>query len=371
MARVAIGRRAFLALSASSLLRAQNGKGASFVFPPQQFLDPATEFDLFRLTDPAFQAWLPAANLRFLSRRSRFLIHASDRAGNPQIYRLDWHNGESRQLTSATALDPQTPGLSPDDRNLFYFDGPALKTVPLANLHEREITRVAGGWERAPGFALSSDAMQAVWVEKRSERYRLRTLRMPRGEPATVLESPGLVGDPEIRPGGSQMAYRSGTSLRLMNLDGTGDRAIPLEPNRTHGQALWNPDGSTLLYLAVPNERRELVTLREYTVADQSDKLVAKTSQFGSFGINRDASVFVGASRSLASPYILLLLRSVRRELTLCEHRSSDPSAVQPVFSPDSQSIFFTSDRRGKRCIYRAHVEKFVEETAEEPGETR
>jgi oligogalacturonide lyase len=76
--------------------------------------------------------------------------------------------------------------------------------------------------------------------------------------------------------------------------------------------------------------------------------------------------VFVGASRSLASPYVLLLLRMARRELTLCEHRSSDPVAVEPVFSPDSQSVFFTSDRKGKRAIYRAHVEKFVEETPEE-----
>jgi oligogalacturonide lyase len=36
---------------------------------------------------------------------------------------------------------------------------------------------------------------------------------------------------------------------------------------------------------------------------------------------------------------------------------------VSPVFSPDSQSIFFASDRHGKSAIYRVHVEKFVEET--------
>jgi len=52
-----------------------------------------------------------------------------------------------------------------------------------------------------------------------------------------------------------------------------------------------------------------------------------------------------------------------RRELTLCEHHASDPAMVSPVFSPDSQSIFFASDRHGKSAIYRVHVEKFVEET--------
>jgi Tol biopolymer transport system component len=41
----------------------------------------------------------------------------------------------------------------------------------------------------------------------------------------------------------------------------------------------------------------------------------------------------------------------------------SDPVAVGPIFSPDSQRIFFQSDREGKPAIYRIRVEKFVEET--------
>ena len=94
--------------------------------------------------------------------------------------------------------------------------------------------------------------------------------------------------------------------------------------------------------------------------------MIAKTSQFISAAANADASVFAGASRSKASPYVLILLRSVKRELTLCEHRASDPGMVEPVFSPDSQSIFFVSDRHGKAALYRVHVERFVEETPED-----
>jgi oligogalacturonide lyase len=63
---------------------------------------------------------------------------------------------------------------------------------------------------------------------------------------------------------------------------------------------------------------------------------------------------------------VLILLRVARRELTLCEHHASDPAMVSPVFSPDSQSVFFVSDRHGKSAIYRVHVEKFVEATGEE-----
>jgi oligogalacturonide lyase len=71
----------------------------------------------------------------------------------------------------------------------------------------------------------------------------------------------------------------------------------------------------------------------------------------------------VGASRNAASPTILILLRGTRRELTLCEHKASHPETVAPVFAPDSQRIYFQSDRDGKPAIYCVHVEKLVEKT--------
>jgi oligogalacturonide lyase len=33
------------------------------------------------------------------------------------------------------------------------------------------------------------------------------------------------------------------------------------------------------------------------------------------------------------------------------------------MFSPDSQRVYFQSDRDGKRAIYCMHVEKLVEKT--------
>ncbi len=365
-----IGRRAFLALSAQSLLRAQNGKGSTFVLPPQEFLDPATEFGLYRLTDPRFGAWLPAPHLRFISRRGRFLLYTSDRAGNADAYRLDWHTGESRQLTAAAALDRTTPALSPDDRKCFYFDGPSLRELTLGSLRERELDRTPAGWERSSGFSLSADGRQAVWVERQTQRTRLRLIQTARGTATTVVESPGLIAGPQLRPGHSQVLYRiySRPSSRLCvaNLDGGSPKDLRIDPGGAAGQALWAPDGSSLIYLSVPADPKQLTTLRENTPEGDVDRLIAKTSQFASFGINGDASVFVGASRSLASPYLLLLLRVARRELTICEHRSSEPGTVEPVFSPDSQNVFFTSDRKGKRALYRARVEKFVEQTGEE-----
>ena len=87
------------------------------------------------------------------------------------------------------------------------------------------------------------------------------------------------------------------------------------------------------------------------------------------FNRNGDSSVMVGASGSKASPYVLLLVRSVKRELTLCEHRASDPRQVTTLFSPNSQRIFFQSDRDGKMAIYTMPVDRLVEETETEAGQ--
>ena len=125
--------------------------------------------------------------------------------------------------------------------------------------------------------------------------------------------------------------------------------------------AAFSADGRTLLYLHFPEEKTLLNTIREHTPDANQDQLVAKTSQFVHFDANRDTSVFVGASRNKASPHILILLRTTQRELTLCEHRATNPAAAAPVFSADSQQIFFQSDKQGKPAIYRVHVERFVE----------
>jgi oligogalacturonide lyase len=191
-------------------------------------------------------------------------------------------------------------------------------------------------------------------------------ISLAQGVARTVIESPYAVSDPQARPFRAQLLYRQAPdALWMVNLDGQQNRRLKLAPGRI-GNAQWSNDGRTLLYLNVPEDRAQLNSIREFTPDTNTDKLVAKTSQFASFGFNRDSSVFVGASANAASPVILILLRVTRRELTLCEHRASDPAISAPRFSPDSQRIYFQSDREGRPAIYSMHVEKLVEKTEAE-----
>lgn len=323
----------------------------------KRYADPATELEVVRLTNPAFASGLTAPHLRQFTKRGEALVYWSERDGTRQIYRLDLKNGESKQLTSAAALDVRAFALSPDDRYLYYFDGPVLQSVTSGVSKPRDVYKVPNG-SAISGLTVASDGSVLF-----AEGSRLMRVALQKTGP--VLEADGKIDLVMARPRHAQVLYRQEDAFWLVNADGTGKKQLSLEKGTT-GQALWSPAGHTLLYLHVPDDPKQLITLRENSPDDADDKLIARTSQFGSFAPNGDASVFAGASRSKASSYILILLRVTRRELTLCEHRASDPAIVSVVFAPDSQSIVFVSDRHGRTALYRVPVEKFVEETSDQ-----
>jgi hypothetical protein len=340
-----------------------SGKGQ--VFPPERlhFADPATEAPILRLTDPTHSCFLPAYYQRAVSRRGAFLLYWSDRTGSPQGFRMNLKTGESQQLTAAGDLEGSSLTLLPDEHGLCYFDGPSLRLVSFSNLREREIYRVPEGATRAPGFSLARDGSVAFLVEIRDGRWRLCRIGLPRGGAATLRTSSVALAHPLESPQGDAILCRAGAdSLCVVDRHGRQSRGLALAPGRT-GPAFWSPDGRTVLYLNFPQERGKLNAIRESDPAANADRLVATTSQFVHFAPNSDASVFVGSSGSRASPYILILLRRTLRELTLCEHRASDPARVAPIFSPDSRQIYFQSDRHGKPAIYCVPVERLVEPT--------
>ncbi len=362
-------RRVFLGGLAASTLRGELDKGRVFPSDIRRFPDPATEFDVHRLTDPGYSSHLTASYNRGISRRGNFLLFSCDRTGSNQVYRMDLKTGETRQLTSADSLDPASICLVPDDHSFCFFDGPSLMAVQLNNLKERRIYEVPDGWKRTPGFSVTIDGLSGVLGETQGTSSRLMLVALAKGIVTQLAEAPFLLEDPQARPKRAQVLYRQGDeALWLVNFDGKQNRRLRMSPGKA-GPARWSFDGRTVLYLNYPSEPGRLNALRELTPDENQDKMIAPTSQFVQFGSNSDGSVFVGASRNKASPHVLILLRVTRRELTMCEHRSSDPAAVAPVFSPDSQRIFFQSDKQGKPSIYRVAVEKFVEKTDEESSE--
>lgn len=345
-------------------LRAPAGGRVRDEYPSERFrfLDPATEFEVSRLTNPQYTSFLPANSNRVISRRSSFLIYCSDRSGSFQAYALDLRNWESRQLTEAEDLSTTSVALSPDDRWICYLDSGALWIASSGGGRNRVLYRPANGWRLAPVLSVTPEGPSAVAVETDGERSRLLMIPFGRSAPSTVAEVQGQIRTASPRPRrASVMFRREDGSIWLAET--AGPRQYQVRTEGRPGAAHWSPDGRTILYLDLPEQLGKVVTIRELDPDTREDKLLAPTTQFIEFAVNSDASVFVGASGSLAAPYVLLLIRAAKRELTLCEHRRNGDMAVQPMFSPDSQKVFFQSSKHGKPAIFMIAVDKLVEKT--------
>jgi oligogalacturonide lyase len=327
------------------------------------YSDGATEFPVTRLTSPSYASHLPKNGSRVVSSKRNYLVFVSDRAGTLQAYDLDLKSGRSRLLTRAAQLALGTLTLSPDERDIVYFDDDELVQTRIQNLRHRSLYSIPDGWGRGEGLAISPDGGHAVFVERCESRWRIRLLDLKKQKASVVVEESERLHEPIPRPGRQSLLYRKGDrELWTIGYDGKQRRKLPVAAG-TPGPANWSRDGVSLFYLNFPPQRTELNALRVHYADSGQDRLVAKTTQFVAFGANADASAFVGASGGRASPHIILLLRATGRELILCEHFASDPSAVSPIFSPNSRQIFFESDRDGKPAIYTMMVDKLVEST--------
>lgn len=349
---------------------ATTGKGSTLPSAVFRYADPTTELPVFRLTDPEYASALPPHYARAAWRKGNYLLYASDRPASEasqgmQAFRLDLKTGQSRLLTEAENFNPACFTLTADERSFCFVDGGRLYMSSLASLRPRQVYETPEGYQPA-AMSITDDGLSAGLVEKKGSHYRLQWIRMLDGAATTLVEADEEITDPYPRPRRASVLYRRAGGIWLANLDGKQNYRLKAAEGQV-AAATWNPDGRSVLYLNVPPDSHKLRNIREFTPDTNEDKAVSDTTQYACFERNADGSVFVGASGSQASPHVLLLVRAVHREFTLCEHRASNPAMVSPIFSSNSQNVFFVSDQHGKPAIYRMTVDKLVEETEDTP----
>jgi oligogalacturonide lyase len=255
----------------------------------------------------------------------------------------------------------------PDERSMLFLDGQTLLQSGVNGSRERTVFEIPEG-ERCDGRVRVSDSGQdAVLTVSDGVRWRCLSIELRRGKLSTVVESGVEISHPQPRPGRRSIAYQTDGALWVKDYSSKNGRKVPSPPGAI-GPTVWSADGRSLLYLLFPSEKGRLNELREYYADSRQDRLVARTTQYVDFSPNADTSVFVGASGSRVTPYVVLMLRAGGRELTICEHKASEASKVNPVFSPDSRRIFFQSDRDGKPAIYSMVVDDLVEATERTSG---
>src|SRR5580704_6742533 len=105
-ARAGCSRRWFLMAAPAACFGQARPPLQTFPSALKRYSDPSTEFTVVRLTDPAYTSRLGASYGRAVSRRTNFMLYASDLSGRFEAYQLDLKNGQIRQLTQSEDLDP-------------------------------------------------------------------------------------------------------------------------------------------------------------------------------------------------------------------------------------------------------------------------
>jgi oligogalacturonide lyase len=410
MARIT--RRAFLAASTPMLAKeVRAGKGARFQAPMVKFADPLTERQMWRLTDPTVLHHLPHYHHHFISRNNESLLVTSEISGERQIFELrveeagkgsaQTATGRMTQLTEGPGVHPYSATLGTRDRWIYFLQGDTLKQVEIRNGKERKIYTAPAGWRLTGHLSAADQGTYVALIEMRAgdwvsgfeqqfekrPRCRLRVVESRSGRNWIAVETDNWLANPQFRPAGTAILYsyegpwhKVDGRLHLVGLNGENPRSLrPREGAEGLGHEFWGADEDQsyfIYYVFYPDETGRGATVRR--IAENSDKeeVVSRCTSFGWLQGNDDSSVIVGASRSLAGPNIYLLFTHLKRELTVCEHATSskpypiagadaqDPSVAwpEPVFSHDSQWIYFTSDKEGKPAIYRMNVADLVEQ---------
>ena len=116
-ARTRWTRRSLLTFLAATGLPVERGKGAVFGSDLQRFPDPATELDVFRLSSPAYSAYLPAYYGRVLSHKG---------SGFARDYQAAWQRGSGLgSIVGAGRVEPpvqprSTPGGLRTGQSVFH-----------------------------------------------------------------------------------------------------------------------------------------------------------------------------------------------------------------------------------------------------------
>ncbi len=154
----------------------------------------------------------------------------------------------------------------------------------------------------------------------------------------------------------------------IMNVDGTGRVNLTQSPVYEKFPQ-FSPDGSFLVYQGWQKGKMEIFFLGlldrnniNITRNIQSNDILSHGNSFSPDG---ESIVFTSERDGNRNIYLMKINGSEIEKLTT--HESND---YEPTFSPDGESIVFTSERDGNREIYIIHLRnKKIENLSNNPGD--
>jgi Tol biopolymer transport system component len=180
-------------------------------------------------------------------------------------------------------------------------------------------------------------------------------------KPTTWSIQPGGVYSATFSPDGRHIAYewmnsRTDGELRVIGVDGTGERTLYRNPNAFSTSVLdWSPDGSRVLIKTWLNDNTEPLALVSIADGSAQSLKIPPGTRVREVQFDADGSGIVFSSpkaQNAGSEIHRLDFNGV--ESTLITSAGNNDSIIG--WSPDRRRLIFTSDRRGHPGIWAVAV---------------
>jgi len=363
------------------------GEKVKYIF--KEYKDKETQKTVIKLTPDEYLCHHPYFYNKMITNDNRFLIHANNRDGQRNIYKLDLYSGEVDQLTEGAMIRDFSPMLTSDDRFLIFCRDKKIIKMDMNTLEEEVIYETPPGWISGGNPGISSDdeylvlvemnekdhirgrgdwsTFEPQWAKKPHCRIIYIDIKQKLSKVAYEDEHCWL-GHPQIRPGDNNAILfchegpgnRIDARLWMVNSDGTNLRCLKLQGHHelvTH--EYWLKDGSKIAFVYRNSETGE-ETIRYMDPDTMEEEVLMECSTYCHFISNHDNTKIVGDGQRPEKPYIYLVDVNGKREEKLCIHGSSwksygntQDAHPHPTFSPDGKFVIFTSDMSGTPAIYK------------------
>jgi len=124
------------------------------------------------------------------------IIFTSYRTGRPELFELDFPDGEIRQLTEAEKFHPYSAILSADGREVYYTRGNVIEALDRANLHTRVLYDLEGA--QFCECSASPDGKWLVTAFKQQERNGIAVAAVDGSGGDVILDFPRTIIHPQF-----------------------------------------------------------------------------------------------------------------------------------------------------------------------------
>jgi len=212
------------------------------------------------LTNHPAQDLCPAA-----SPDGKRVLFLSDRGGNMDMYSMAVDGSDVRRLTASPETE-EHPEYTPDGKRiLFVRDFEKRTEIWVMNADGSGARRLTDNEARDERPFLSPNGSKILFMSNRDGNYEIYTMDPDGGCQTRLTRTPEWEIFPVWSPDGKKIAYsrkfredgRMKGMIRVMNADGTGDRAIT-EIDTKDENAMWSPDGRFIVFQSVRNGNFEV-----------------------------------------------------------------------------------------------------------------